>query len=448
MEDIEELIKQWLPLLVMSGRFEPHLVVLIIPLIQLYKYLLKWFKRKPIVTSIKISHHRWYTMPRAMTAICWYIRETLKARGCTYKLVAENSYFTGNKFKDVFQTFILDTCPAGGINFLYKGTNMNILLAKTFNENILEQTDLILSHDNEETILEFIKEVCKEHHVHKQAVDALNNEHTVYVHTKDEWISSCPILQKTFENVFLNGEILSDLVSDLDSFSSSQSYYQTVGIPYKRGYLLYGPPGTGKSSTYYAIANHTKRDLYKLSLGDLSTEEFKVLVRNIPTNSVVAIDDIDRIKSTNGEAKPSNIVETDSKTEAVSKTTETKSKTVTKSETKSETDVIDSLIGINIATFLEVFDGYDYLDNCIIVLTTNFKEKLDDALIRPGRADKSYNINYPDHNTVKQIFKYFFPDEFSEIPEKYPLKSTAEIITRIIMPNRSNYQKCISLLLE
>ncbi|RYC79844.1 hypothetical protein BFJ63_vAg17271 [Fusarium oxysporum f. sp. narcissi] len=45
------------------------------------------------------------------------------------------------------------------------------------------------------------------------------------------------------------------ILDDARSYLSSRSWYDEMGIPYRRGYLLYGPPGTGKTSLATALAN-------------------------------------------------------------------------------------------------------------------------------------------------------------------------------------------------
>lgn len=44
--------------------------------------------------------------------------------------------------------------------------------------------------------------------------------------------------------------------------------------------------------------------------------------------------------------------------------------------------------------FLNSIDGVRSQEGRIIIMTTNFKERLDPALLRPGRIDESYEINY------------------------------------------------------
>ena len=42
--------------------------------------------------------------------------------------------------------------------------------------------------------------------------------------------------------------VLQSIIEDACEFLDSEQWYNVVGIPYRRGYLLHRPPGTGKSA--------------------------------------------------------------------------------------------------------------------------------------------------------------------------------------------------------
>lgn len=57
-------------------------------------------------------------------------------------------------------------------------------------------------------------------------------------------------LRRSLDSVVLQAGVLESLVADAREFLDMEDWYQTAGIPYRRGFLLYGPPGTGKSEWF------------------------------------------------------------------------------------------------------------------------------------------------------------------------------------------------------
>lgn len=74
----------------------------------------------------------------------------------------------------------------------------------------------------------------------------------------------------TFDTLAMDSSQLQSVKADLDSFVAGKEYFQRVGRPWKRGYLLYGPAGSGKSSMIAAIANYLKWDVFDLELTQVS----------------------------------------------------------------------------------------------------------------------------------------------------------------------------------
>lgn len=48
------------------------------------------------------------------------------------------------------------------------------------------------------------------------------------------------------------------------------------------------------------------------------------------------------------------------------------------------------------------------------MMSTNHREKLDAALLRPGRSDVHVELNYASEHQMKGLFKKFFPEESEE----------------------------------
>ena len=47
-------------------------------------------------------------------------------------------------------------------------------------------------------------------------------------------------------------------------------------------------------------------------------------------------------------------------------------------------------------------------------MTTNHKERLDPALLRPGRADVHVNLNNASEKQIKGLFGRFYPEDIEK----------------------------------
>ncbi|MBA0550940.1 hypothetical protein Golob_021847 [Gossypium lobatum] len=171
----------------------------------------------------------------------------------------------------------------------------------------------------------------------------------------------------TFDKLAMDPAVKKELVDDLDRFVRRRDYYKRVGKAWKRGYLLYGPPGTGKSSLIAAIANYLKFDIYDLELTSVSSNsQLRGLLVSTRNRSMLVIEDIDcSIELQNRQAGPGGYGQ----------------------GTNDE---------LTLSGLLNFIDGLwsSCGDERIIVFTTNHKEKIDPALLRPGRMDMHIHMSY------------------------------------------------------
>ena len=59
---------------------------------------------------------------------------------------------------------------------------------------------------------------------------------------------------------------------------------------------------------------------------------------------------------------------------------------------------------------LNILDGIHHTNGLITIMTTNFVDRLDKALIRPGRIDYRIKFNYAVKEQIEQMYNVFFPD--------------------------------------
>ncbi|PRQ47537.1 putative ATPase, AAA-type, core, AAA-type ATPase domain-containing protein [Rosa chinensis] len=183
----------------------------------------------------------------------------------------------------------------------------------------------------------------------------------------------------TFDTVAMEPELKKMIIDDLDRFLERRELYKKVGKAWKRGYLLYGPPGTGKSSLIAAIANYLKFDIYDLELSSMfSNSDLRRVLLSTTNRSIVVIEDIDcSVKINNRETAMS-------------------SKTATPGYPASK---------FTLSGLLNFIDGLWSCcgDERIIIFTTNHKDKLDPALLRPGRMDVHIHLSYCTPNGFRTL---------------------------------------------
>lgn len=168
----------------------------------------------------------------------------------------------------------------------------------------------------------------------------------------------------TFDTVAMDPDMKKVIIDDLERFVRRKDYYKKVGKAWKRGYLLYGPPGTGKSSLVAAMANFLHFDIYDLELTSIyCNSDLRRVLLSTKNRSIILVEDID----CSAQMKDRAWAEQD----------ESNSK-------------------LTLSGLLNFIDGLwsSCGDERIIVFTTNHKDRLDPALLRPGRMDMHIHMSY------------------------------------------------------
>ncbi|KAL8753553.1 MAG: hypothetical protein Q9184_005390 [Pyrenodesmia sp. 2 TL-2023] len=216
---------------------------------------------------------------------------------------------------------------------------------------------------------------------------------------------------RPIETVVLDHEEKDRLLADINEYLHPKTaiWYANRGIPYRRGYLLAGPPGTGKSSLAWAIAGLFGLDIYCISLVDptLTEEDLGVMFTSLPRRCVVLLEDIDAA----GLVKRDEPTETEQpkETSEAAKLGAEISKAIKASQEKG-TKGKDGQ-GISLSGLLNAIDGVASHEGRVLLMTTNFPEKLDEALIRPGRIDKRIFFTKATHSQMTELFiRMYSPD--------------------------------------
>ncbi|XP_065861573.1 AAA-ATPase At3g50940-like [Euphorbia lathyris] len=203
----------------------------------------------------------------------------------------------------------------------------------------------------------------------KEAKSILQQKKTLKIFTSDisgnMWRPMNLDHPATFNTIAIDTDLKDRIMKDLDSFLKRKDYYRKVGKAWKRGYLLYGPPGTGKSSLIAAIANYLHFDVYDLELTQVKcNSDLRRVLLATANRSILVVEDIDC-------------------------TIELQDRLAGNRENSTSDQV-------TLSGFLNFIDGLwpSCGDERIIIFTTNHKEKLDPALLRPGRMDFHIHMSY------------------------------------------------------
>ena len=211
-----------------------------------------------------------------------------------------------------------------------------------------------------------------------------------YTYTKDGyWHRHKEQTRRDFSNVILEDDKEQIIKSTINSFLNKEEWYKINGIPYQLGILLYGPPGTGKTSVIKAIANYVDRNIAILPVNNIQNLEHAF--NNMPDDSIIVLEDID-----------TNII-----TRSRDKSTEEHSHLL---------DILEAE-GTLLSHVLNTIDGLVSQHGRILIMTTNHIDKLDKALIRPGRVDLKVEVSYLNSNTFYKFMKRFF----GNVPQNFKI---------------------------
>jgi len=257
----------------------------------------------------------------------------------------------------------------------------NELAVIKYKEELYNIKEVLFTADNNSIIKAFLEKAINSKHKEIENLNTISNSKLVKkIFRSYCWINHSTIPKRELDTIFLKEGQLDEIKDAIMSFVNKNSYkdYIRHGIPYKMNVLLRGSPGVGKTSLIHAMASLCEADICMLNINqDLKESEMFDAFRSINDSnklSIVIIEDIDCIFN--------------------------------------DRKVHDSHKNhITLHGLLNCLDGFNNQEGLILVLTTNFPNKLDDALLRSGRIDLDIELTLLDKYQAKNMFMSFFPDE-------------------------------------
>jgi hypothetical protein len=268
----------------------------------------------------------------------------------------------------------------------------------------------------------------------------------------DCWRESILDNTKTFNNIFFENKL--NILNKIDFFINNKDWYSKMGISYTLGIGLHGEPGTGKTSFIKALAKYTNRHIIVLSLKLIKTRQqlFNFFVENTYNSQnmkqsitffekIIVIEDIDAQgdivldRSKNNDINLfKNITEKSNVGEVIQNIINHDKHTDSKILSTCMSPLTDDKITLD--DILNLWDGIEEHTGRILIISSNHYNKLDPALIRPGRIDITLEMKKTSHPIIKEIYEHFYEEPINlelltQIKEYY--YSPAELINLYIL---------------
>lgn len=260
----------------------------------------------------------------------------------------------------------INSVPSLGFHiFWYKKTLLLLYKSRIENnQQIIYQYTIKFLTVNRSKYTKIIKEISNFANIDGE-------KYIKYFRPKYDSFAKVSIVKRDINNIILPKLDIEFILNDLEEFLNSNPKYEKLGLPYKRGYLLSGDPGNGKTSLILAIASKYNLRVYEFPKSNQDIFDLLMDIKN-DKPYILLMEDADVLLPK-------------------------------RDTTKNEMGTI------KFNDILKILDGHLSGHNRITFVTTNYKDIIDSAMIRPGRIDCHLKINNPDSDSISQIILKFIP---------------------------------------
>jgi len=231
---------------------------------------------------------------------------------------------------------------------------------------------------------------------------------------------------------FVGDERFQFINKKVKKFMENENFYARTGLPYKMGFCFSGTKGVGKTQIAYALAKN-----YKLNIIEIpSTYTFDVTEHSISfDSSVILLDDFDLFEA----VTPRVISRTVSR--SISEEIDS-SDSIFETSTNTSSDKAAKLKLKDLMKFLE---GH-YFHQTIIIATTNYPDRIENALLRPGRLDYLVEFGEINNEDIQKVINRFYEEDIDL--KKYEFKpiKISSLIHDFIIPNMHDPNACVEKL--
>lgn len=231
--------------------------------------------------------------------------------------------------------------------------------------------------------------------VREFSIQSIENNMKVYRFDYGHWEKYATIKHRDFNTVVVNKKLKQNIIDQLDHFYSSEEWYESKGVPYKKTYILHGEPGTGKTSIISGIASKYRKHLCILDFSEiLSTTTLQVALQTVPKNCIVVIEDFDSCEATKEREPEKPIIDRNNLKNTMASAP------------------------LSTSAILNALDGIIRLHGVVIFMTTNHLDQIDPAVLRKGRVDHIYEVEPLQDEEIKEYFTMVYGKHFPEPTEK------------------------------